>query len=101
MYVNIGIPPCGKKGVWRQSSIHIFQNSSRLRSAPVEFTVRGENPDTTYTWDTLYMTILSKMTHKHKCHIYIVRNMTIARQRLAEHVPERYAVNNRGTSVVG
>jgi hypothetical protein len=29
------------------------------------------------------------------------RYMTIARQRLAKHVPERCAVNNGGTSVAG
>jgi hypothetical protein len=31
----------------------------------------------------------------------IVTNMTIARQWLAKHVPEHYAVNNRETSVAG
>jgi hypothetical protein len=29
---------------------------------------------------------------------YIVKNMTTARQQLSENVPERYAVNNWGTS---
>jgi hypothetical protein len=37
-----------------------------------------------------------EMTSKH-----IVTNVTIARQRLAKRVPERYAVNDRGASVVG
>jgi hypothetical protein len=33
--------------------------------------------------------------------ICTVMNMTIATQRLAKRVPERYAVNSRGTSVAG
>jgi hypothetical protein len=55
-----------------------------------------------------------KNTNKSKCHlweipmtevtpsgIYIVTHMTPARQQLGKHVPERYTVNNRGTSVAG
>jgi hypothetical protein len=33
--------------------------------------------------------------------INIVTHMTPARKRLGKHVPERYAVNHKGTSVAG
>jgi hypothetical protein len=30
---------------------------------------------------------------------YTVTHMAIARQRLGKHIPEEYALNNRGTSI--